>query len=150
MELPCRADPDKWFANDRVELGEAVHQCLAHCPWLGECAAEPPAVLGVIAGVLYSHRGDVHQYQPDELRCRACVVGEEPAERSWHGTEAGWSRHRRLMEESCLPCHSAATVAANARRRARPPRPKPELPPAADVFEERRRVLVEAMKAGAK
>ena len=40
-DLPCRADPEKWFSRNYAALGEAVHGCLAHCPRLAECREEP-------------------------------------------------------------------------------------------------------------
>lgn len=140
MDLPCRADPEMWFATDRVRLGEAVHACRVHCPWLVGCAGEPPPVDGVLAGVLYNRRAVPDAHQPAEVKCAACAPPKP-----LHGTEGGYARHRRAGERACTPCR----IAHNAGARRRKPKPPERVDPPTDVFEERRRVLVEAMKTSA-
>jgi hypothetical protein len=138
MDLPCRADPEKWFARAYGQLGEAIHGCLVHCPRLAECRTDPPVIEGVIGGVLYTKHEVPNHYQPEEVKCAGCTPKPQ-----LHGTEGGYSRHRRANEPVCTPCRNAHNAGAARRRRPKPPAP---VPPPADVFEERRRVLVEAMK----
>lgn len=140
-DLPCARDPEKWFSRNHGALGEAVHGCLVHCPRLAQCREEPPAVDGVIAGVLYTRLGVPHYQQPPEVKCLDCLPPPQI-----HGTEAGYSRHRRAREPQCTACRIAHNAAAERRRKERLPK-EPE--PPKDVFEERRRVLVEAMKRSA-
>lgn len=139
MDLPCRADPDRWFSRDFPILGGAIHGCLRHCPWLQQCRAEPPTVDGVIGGVLYTRLGVPHHYQPEEVACPACVP---PARQ--HGTDAGYSRHRRRGEQPCMPCRNAHNEAVKRWKKSKPP-VEPAVEPARDIYEERRRVLCEAL-----
>lgn len=140
-DLPCRADPEKWFSSSRAQLGEAIHGCLVHCPRLEECRGDPPTIDGVIGGVLYTRFAVPNCYQPDEVKCAACTPAPQ-----LHGTEGGYSRHRRAKEPPCVACKNAHNAGAARRRRPKPPKP---VPPPVDVHEERRRVLVEAMKQSA-
>lgn len=141
IDLPCRADPEKWFSRNYAALGEAVHGCLTHCPRLAECQKEPPAFEGVIAGVLYTRLSTPNHYQPQEVKCLDCLPPPQI-----HGTETGYGRHRRAKESPCNLCRIAHNAAAERRRKPKPPK-EPE--PPKDIHEERQRVLVEAMKQSA-
>jgi len=127
-----------WWARTHDVLGRAVHQCLRHCSWLEECRRQEPVAEAVIGGVLYTRLAAPNYYQPVEIECEVCAPPPQ-----LHGTEAGYSRHRRAGERPCTPCRNAHNAGAARSRRPKPPAP---VPPAADVREERRRALVEAMK----
>lgn len=139
MELPCRADPEKWFTRDRQQLGEAVHACRVHCPWLAQCAGERPAVDGVLAGVLYTRLAVPDAYQPAEVKCAVCAPPKP-----LHGTESGYGRHRRAKEPPCVPCRIAHNEGVRRSRKPKPPRP---VDPPKDIYEERQRVLAAALKS---
>jgi hypothetical protein len=140
-DLPCRADPEKWFAREYTRRGEAIHACVSHCPWREECAAEPAPEEGVLAGVFYTRLRVPHSYQPEQVPCLLCVTPEQ-----LHGTEAGFSRHRRAGEKACAACRAAKNAADYERRR---PRPERVVPPPVDEIEARQRALVAAMKKSA-
>lgn len=119
---PCQRNPDRWFSEDRRELGRAVHECLSHCPRLAECAAtEEWPQGGVLAGVYYVVVKNSREARPDlrplnEVPCAGCGLEPapkpertEPTDTGWCGTNRGFNRHRDRNEYPCEPCRAAKT-----------------------------------------
>ena len=105
-----------------AQLQTAVHICIEHCPVFEACHAEASALAGtdlayrsmVAGGVVYGDRGGRARarYEPAES-CHLCPGGTPLGrycprrDRSPCGTNAGYRRHLRLKQTSCLPCKVA-------------------------------------------
>lgn len=119
---PCQRNPDRWFSENRRELGRAVHECLSHCPRLVECAAtEEWPRGGVLAGVHYVVSGTTDRPQPEsrtlhEIPCPGCEFEPmpkperaEPTDTGACGEPRGFHRHAARGEKPCEPCRVAKT-----------------------------------------
>ena len=122
---------DVWARNVAVLRATAVHICLRHCPVRAECLAEVQTLAGtdaayrsvVVGGLDLAESGKPRQFEPrPRAQCWICRGHEppallpaeaEPKSRSkvvQHGTEAGFSWHRRRHEAPCDACREGHRV----------------------------------------
>ena len=120
---PCQRNPERWFSDDRTELGRAVHECLSHCLRLVECdATEPRSEGGVLAGVRYvtDKYGRVRAERRvlREVTCDGCAPDVKPtADTGACGEAKGYHRHLARRQEPCEPCRLAYAGYQRDRRR---------------------------------
>lgn len=118
-----------WTSTGLGARATAVHLCRYHCPVLAKCAAEALAVVGtevaytdiVVGGYDFGASGRERKDRPEWVGCHLCnrhrpwppqpdVDRPSPRSTQRHGTEAGYSWHRRHGVPYCEPCREAHRV----------------------------------------